>query len=147
MSEEKSEKLGLRGRLALLDSALRLLGGANATGAIAAGAAFHAFEKSAEIQSAVRTAAVLFLFGIFAFVIAYAGLFFAAHDIDHSMHKEGEETWPAYLFWDARKNAEEYKTAARRELIVTVFGGLASFVCFFIGLGLILLMAVNFQLG
>jgi hypothetical protein len=38
MTETKPERLGLRGRLAHFESGLRLLGGANATGAIAAGA-------------------------------------------------------------------------------------------------------------
>jgi hypothetical protein len=67
---EPSERLGLRGRLAHFESTLRLLGGANTTGAIAAGAAFHAFEKNTEVQGTVKTAAALFLFGILAFVVA-----------------------------------------------------------------------------
>jgi hypothetical protein len=87
MSDERPERLGLRGRLAHMESGLRLLGGANATGAIAGGVAFHAFESSLEIQSAVKSAAVLFLFGIFTFTIAYTALFVATDDIDHSMHK------------------------------------------------------------
>jgi len=33
-----------------MESGLRLLGGANATGAIAGGVAFHAFESSLEIE-------------------------------------------------------------------------------------------------
>jgi len=91
---ETPGRLGLRGRLANFESTLRLLGGSNATGAIAAGAAFHAFEKNADVQSAVKTAAVLFLFGIFTFVIGYAGLFLTTHDIDHSLHQKDEPTWP-----------------------------------------------------
>jgi hypothetical protein len=66
MGDEKNERLGLRGRIAQIESAIRLLGGANTTGAIAAGAAFHAFEKNVEVQNAVKIAALLFLFGIFA---------------------------------------------------------------------------------
>jgi hypothetical protein len=81
------ERLGLRGRLAHMESALRLLGGANATGAIAGGVALHAFESNVEIQSAVKLAAVLFLFGIFTFVLAYAAFFLTIEDIDHSLHK------------------------------------------------------------
>ena len=147
MSDEKPKRLGLRGRLASFESTLRLLGGANATRAIAAGAAFHAFDKNMDVQNAVKGAAVLFLFGIFTFVIAYAFLFFTIHDIDHSMHKEGESTWPEYLFWVPNKSAEEYKKAAYREYIVTFFGILASFVLFMSGLGFILTMAVHLQLG
>ncbi len=147
MSGEKAERLGLRGRLAHIESTLRLLGGANATGAIAAGAAFQAFKETAEIQGAVKAAAVLFLFGIFTFVVAYAGLFFATHDVDHSMLKPGEETWPEYLWWNAGKTPEEYKTAAKSEFVVAVFGALASFVLFCLGLASTLLMVIHLQFG
>jgi hypothetical protein len=147
MGEENRERLGLRGRLAHIESTLRLLGGANATGAIAAGAAFHAFEKTPEIQNVVKAAAVLFLCGVFAFVIGYVGLFLATHDIDHSMHKEGEETWPEYIFWRPTKSAEKYKTAAKWEIAVALFGGLASFAVFTTGLWFILSMALHLQFG
>jgi hypothetical protein len=147
MSEKNTERLGLRGRLAHLESALRLLGGANATGAIAGGVAFHAFETNAEIQSAVRSAAVLFLFGIFTFTIAYAALFIATDDIDRSMHKPGDETWPEYLFWIPSKSPEQYKTTGKWEFTVAIFGGLASFVLFLCGLAAILFMAIHLQLG
>jgi hypothetical protein len=148
MGEEKSDRLGLRGRLAHIDSTLRLLGGANATGAIAAGAAFHAFEKNADVQNAVKAAAVLFLVGVLAFAIAYTFLFFGTHDIDHSLHKDGEPTWPEYLFWESpTKSAEQYRKQAKFELVVMVFSGLASFVLFFIGLGWIIVMALRLLLG
>jgi hypothetical protein len=143
MSEEKPERLGLRGRLAHIESTLRLLGGANATGAIAAGAAFHAFEKNVDVQNAVKAAAVLFLFGIFTFVVAYAFLFVTIQEIDHSLHKEGEPTWPEYLFWVPTKSAQEYHNAAYWEFVVTGFGLLASFVLFMVGLWFILSMALR----
>jgi hypothetical protein len=130
-----------------MESALRLLGGANATGAIAGGVAFHAFESNMEIQSAVKSAAVLFLFGIFAFVIAYVAFFVTVEDIDHSLHKEGEPTWPDYLFLVPTKSAEQYKSTAKQEFIVAIFCGLASFVLFLIGLVWILTMAIHLQLG
>jgi hypothetical protein len=147
MSEEKPERLGLRGRLAHFESTLRLLGGANATGAIAAGAAFHAFEKNVDVQNAVKTAAILFLFGVFTFATAYAFLFFTTHDIDHSMHADGKPTWPDYLTWVPTKSAEEYRKQAKWEFIVAMFSGLASCVLFFSGLGFILAMAIHLQLG
>jgi hypothetical protein len=145
MGDEKSERLGLRGRLAHLESALRLLGGANATGAIAAAIAFHTFENHADIQNAVKTAVVLFLLGICTFTIASAALFVATEDIDHSMHKQGEETWPEYLFWVPDKSAEEYKRMVKWEFGVAVFGGLASLSTFILGLAVILFMASYLQ--
>ena len=56
----------------MTELALKLLGGANATGALAAGAAYHAFATNAAAQSSIKLAAGLFLFGIFAFAHAYA---------------------------------------------------------------------------
>jgi hypothetical protein len=147
MADTKSERLGLRGRLAHFESALRLLGGANATGAIAAGAAFHAFAQNADVQSSVKVAAVLFLFGIFTFVIAYMFLFFTTLDIEHSLYKSGKSTWPEYLFWKPTKSAEDYREAAKREFIAATFSGLASFVFFLVGLGKVLMMAIHLALG
>jgi hypothetical protein len=148
MTEEKSERLGLRGRLAHLESALRLLGTGNTTGAVAAGAAFHAFENNADIQNAVKVAAICFLAGIFAFGIAYAFLFMATQSIDHSLPKEGKRAWPEYWFWASpTKSAAEYKREAKFQLVVVTFASLASFVLFFFGLGLILLLAIRLQLG
>jgi hypothetical protein len=147
VADEKSERLGLRGRLALIESALRLLGGANATGAIAAGVAFHAFEKNAEVQSSVKIAALLFLFGIFTFAIAFMSLFMATYDIDSSLHKEGEPTWPEYLFWVPIKSAEEYRKAGKREFVASALIGLVSFILFLVGLVVVLTMAVRLALS
>ena len=147
MGDDKDNRLGLRGKLAHMELALRLLGGANATGAIATGIAFHTFENNADIQIAMKTAVVLFLFGVFTFTIAYAALFLATDVIDYSMHKQGEETWPEYLFWVPDKSAEEYKTMAKWEFGIALFGGLASFSIFIVGLLVILAMATHFQLG
>ena len=145
MGDDKDNRLGLRGRLAHFESAFRLLGGANATGAIAAAVAFHTFESHADIQTAVKTAIILFLLGILTFTIAYMALFMATENIDQSMHKQGEETWPEYLFWVPDKSAEEYKTIAKWEFSIALFGGLASFSIFIVGLLVILALATHFQ--
>jgi hypothetical protein len=95
-------------------------------GLLQAAVAFHTFESHADIQTAVNTAIILFLLGIFTFTIAYMALFIATDNIDHSMHKQGEETWPEYLFWVPDKSAEEYKTMAKWEFGIALFGGMAS---------------------
>jgi hypothetical protein len=145
MSDEKPQRLGLRGRLTHLESTLRLLGGANATGAIAAGAAFHAFKELPEVQGSVKLAGLLFLGGIFTFAIAYVGLFLATHSIDQSLHNKDEPTWPDHLWWVPTKTAEEYKTEAKWEFAVGLLGGLASFIFFIVGLASVLMMAVHLQ--
>jgi hypothetical protein len=147
VTDTKSERLGLKGRMAHFESALRLIGGANATGAIAAGAAFHAFAQNAGVQSSVKAAAILFLSGIFTFLIAYFFLFFTTLDIENALYKGEKSTWPEYLFWKPEKSAEDYRKAAEREFIVASFAGLASFVCFTVGLASVLWMTINLQLG
>jgi hypothetical protein len=147
MADEKSQRLGLRGRLAHFESALRLIGGANATGVIAAGAAFHAFAQNANVQSSVKLAAVLFLFGIFAFVVAYLSWFVTVEEIDHSLHKTDDPLWPEYLFWTPSKTAEEYQSSAKKTFIVMIVLGFVSFIFFFIGFANVLLMAIRLQLG
>jgi len=147
MTGEKSERLGLRGRLAHIESALRLLGGANTTGAIASGAALHAFETNVHVQGTIKTVAALFLGGVFTFVISYVGLFIATDDIDHSLHKEGEPTWPEYLWWRPLKSAEEYRKSAKRAFAISAISALVSFILFVLGLGLVLSMAAGLALN
>ena len=142
MTNAKSDHLGLRGRLAHYESALRLLGGANATGAIAAGAAYHAFAQNAVVRTWVSVSATLFLFGILIFVLAYIAWFVAVEEIDHSLHKADEPVWPEYLFWIPSKTAEQYKSDAKNKFFVMFFAGLASFISFLVGLASVLMMAV-----
>ncbi len=137
MTETKSERLGLRGLLALTDSALRLLGGANATGAIAAGAAFHALEKYGDAQRAVKWAAIAFLFGILSFVVGYVGWYVATLEIDMSLRKV-DEPGPEEIFLISHKSVEDHRRHARGNFILMSFAGLCSFVCFILGLGIVI---------
>ena len=147
MADRKSERLGVRGKLAHFESGLRLLGTANTTGAIAAGAAFHAFAQNADVQNSVKLAALLFLFGIFTFVIAYVFLFFTILNIEHSLYKRGESTWPRYLFGKPTKSAEDYRKAAETGFTVAAFSGLASYALFLVGLGMLLIMVIHLARG
>ena len=71
MSDKKSERLGLRGVLNLIESTLKLIGGANATGAITAGAALHTLGQKEEMLGSIQFAAVVFLLGLTFFAVAY----------------------------------------------------------------------------
>ena len=144
---EKSDRLGLRGRLTHFESALRLLGGANATGAIAAGAAFHAFDKNVDVQSWLKLSAVLFLFGIFTFVIAYITWFVTVLEIDQALYKDGEPEWPDDLFMRRPKTTDESKASAKNTFVVMVLVGLLSFIFFFTGFATVLMMAIGLHLG
>lgn len=143
MSDSKSERLGLRGTLALFESVLKLLGGANATGAVAMGAAFHAFGQNAGVRWWVAVAALLFLFGLLAFVVAYATWFMMTIDLEHSMHEADEVTGPEAVLWNRTKTNEEYRKAAKKNHIGTVFIGVASFAFFLAGLSCIFSLSLD----
>jgi hypothetical protein len=147
MTDTKSDRLGLRGTLAHFESGLRLLGGANATGAIAAGVAYQAFAQNADVQSLVKMSATLFLFGILTFVIAYMSWFMMTLDVDCALHKADEPVWPNYLFWTPSKTAEEYRSHGKKMFMVMGLVGALSFIFFLAGLASVLSMALHLQFG
>lgn len=143
MTDQKPERLGWRGGFSHLESALRLIGAANATGTITAGAAFHAFAENAGVQSAIKTTGILFLLGICTFVIAYSGWFVAILDMDRSMRKADEPLEPEYLFGRPSRSAEKYRKAAKRGLLATACFGSVSFVLFVVALGRVVAMVIS----
>jgi hypothetical protein len=58
------------------------VGAANATGVIAAGAAFQAFEKIPAAQPYIKDVVLIFLLGVFAFTFSAATLFFAQSEFN-----------------------------------------------------------------
>jgi hypothetical protein len=146
VTETKAERLGLRGTLSLFESTYRLVGAANATGAIAAGAAFHAFEKNGDVQSWVATAAVLFLFGILWFAIAYMLLFTTTIDMDQSLRGRDENERPEHVLLPQNKTkVEELQKSARKYFVGAVVMGSLSFIFFIFGLAWVLLLAVHLK--
>jgi hypothetical protein len=75
------DKLDLNGMFDLISSTFRLVGTANATGAIAIGAGFQTFEKMDSLSFA-RIVILLFLFGVAAFVAGYCFLLAARLELD-----------------------------------------------------------------
>jgi hypothetical protein len=65
MNEDGEDKF--KAFIEIYNSGLRLVGAANATGALAAGAAFQAFEKRPEAQSSIKIIIGFFFAGIVAF--------------------------------------------------------------------------------
>jgi hypothetical protein len=138
MTETKSERLGLRGTLALIESTLRLVGAANATGAITAGAALHAFaQEAALVQDRVKLAGLLFMCGVFAFTGAYAIWFITRVETDVSLRKpeEADEQEKTFFRPDPKLSADEHWKSARKHFGWTVIAGLLSFIFFMAGLG------------
>jgi hypothetical protein len=141
--DPKSERLGVGGTFAIYDSALRLLGGANATGALAAGVAFHAFDGKADIQESLKTIAVLFLLGVLMFSVAYACWLTTRFYIDWALRKAGEEAAPEDVWFPRVKTFEQNRRDARIGFLVMVLTGLASFALFMFGLGQVLLLGLR----
>jgi hypothetical protein len=76
------QPLSLKETFDIYNSTLRLVGAANATGAIAAGAAFQAFEKIPGAQPHIKNVMLVFLFGVLLFTFSSATLFIAQSELD-----------------------------------------------------------------
>ena len=140
MGEEKPERLGVKGTLALYGSALRLLGAANTTGLIAAGAAFHVFDKNTDL----RVMAVIFLVGIIAFGVGYIFWVSVNIDLDHALQESGDDTRVETLFpFIKERTAEFCLRSAKQGVTVMYAAALISLVCFCLGLLAVLRLAVG----
>jgi hypothetical protein len=140
VSEEKTERLGVRGTLALFESALRLLGAANATGLLASGAAYQAFGKYSDL----KTMAMVFLAGVFAFGVGYAFWFGINFDRDHALQTPEEDARLNSLFPGLKnKGAEHSLRSAKHGAVVMYTAGLVSLICFAFGLLTLVRLAVR----
>jgi hypothetical protein len=142
MSDE-SERLGLRGTLDLISTALRTAGTANATGAITAGASYRFFSDKPDLQWAIKHITLLFLFGVAAFVISYLELLLATTEVDQSLGRStARAEWENILGAEPQKTAAEYAKSARRAFLTAIlFGGLSA-LCFVGGLGWVMLVVL-----
>jgi hypothetical protein len=115
-------------------AALRMLGTANATAAIAAGAAFQGFTARPEIQQSIKIAALTYLFGILFFALSYMSLLGASSESDFFLAASDERTkWPEVL-WQLKKKPEAYLMTSKRFFCAAIiFGGICA-ACFFGGL-------------
>jgi hypothetical protein len=144
MADTRSERLGVRGTLTLFESTLRLLGGANATGAIASGAALHAFAQNADVQGSIKLAGLFFLFGVLMFVGGYIAMLITTLEMDFSLRKPGE-TGAEEVFPIQKKTPEESRKSALRHLGALILAGVLSFAFFMVGIGFVMTMAVHLQ--
>jgi hypothetical protein len=142
MTDSKSDRLGLRGNIAIFDSSLRLLGGANATGAIASGVAYHAFNSITQIQILIKVGGILFLFGVFTFALAYTFLVVATIDIDRSLRVE-EKEGPEHEFFPTNLTAKTYQKTAKVTHGLAALLGVVSLGLFLLGLVQYLFLALR----
>ena len=128
------DRLGLRGTFNLIESTLRIIGGANATGALASGAAFHAFHGNVDAQLYIKTAGVLFLLGVIAFCVAFAGCFCSAVEADKSLRLDEGAGAEKILWPNETGTVEEIQKQARNHFIIAMLSGLFSAAFFLFGL-------------
>jgi hypothetical protein len=91
------------------------VGAANATGVIAAGAAFQAFEKIPAAQPYIKYVVLVFLLGVFAFTFSAATLFFAQSEFNSYFvaSKTKERTDWEKIFWGIINEPETHLLAAK----------------------------------
>jgi hypothetical protein len=127
--------------IAIYNSGLRLIGAANATGALAAGAAFQAFEKRPEAQSSIKTIIVFFFAGVVAFTISQFAIFLMQSYMNNYFRRQsGPSEWEKAIFSNGGIKptaTKDYLRMARIDLIVTSFSGLFSLIMFIFGLGFV----------
>lgn len=134
MADAKPDQLGLRGTLTLIESALKLLGGANATGALASGVTYHAFAGNVAVQGVVKSAGIFFLYGILAFAIAYMSWFMASFDIDRALRLNETEGAVNEFFPTRGGKLTTYQRTAKIMIVVMALTATVSFVVFLLGM-------------
>jgi len=132
------QRLDLKGLFDVYQSTLRLIGAANATGAITAGAAFHALDKSPEAQHFIEIEALIFLMGVLFFAASYAGLFIVRSEINSyfvTTKTPPPSEWEKIFVGELIKRPpDKYLLEAKKVWKITVLAGLCSFVLFMAGL-------------
>jgi hypothetical protein len=126
-------------------STLRLVGAANATGAIAAGAAFHAFEKLPAAQSFIKYVVLVFLFGVLAFAVSSVAMFISQSEFDRyfvaSRAKERAD-WEK-IIWGIISKPEAHLLAAKKNWIIAILTGLSSVLLFLGGLAMVMFFVIG----
>ena len=141
--DAQSQKLGLRGVLEVYTTSARMVGTANATGAIAGGVAFNALGQNTLLQGSIKVAIGLFLAGILAFTISYVALMIGTIQMDnYFMASKDLSDWEKVI-WPQKKKPNVFLTSARRNIIAGLAMGFLSFVCFLIGLANVFVTVVH----
>jgi hypothetical protein len=138
MSEDEEQRF--KNWLEIYISNLRLLGAANATAVLAAGAAFQAFEKRPEAQSSIKLIIGFFFAGIVTFTISQIAIFLLQSHMNIYFERQKEAAKWKVILYEAginKSTTEQITRMARHNLIVIGFAGLASLVLFLVGLGFV----------
>jgi hypothetical protein len=134
----ENAELKFKGLMDIWTASLRLLGAANATGALAAGAAFQAFDKKPEAQSTIKVLVVLFLMGVMLFALSQMAIFFTQLNMEFHFLKLREPSEWEKAFWNIkRQQQQDPLVQAKVGYLFMMLLGTASFACFLLGLILV----------
>jgi hypothetical protein len=130
---DENAELKFKGLMDIWTASLRLLEAANATGALAAGAAYQAFDKKPEIQSTIKVLVVLFLMGVMLFTLSQIVMFVTQQNMElYFIRLRGPSEWEK-VFWN-QQEAYNPLVMAKRGYLFMMFVGMASLACFLLGL-------------
>jgi hypothetical protein len=79
---DENAELKFKAWMDIWTASLRLLGAANATGALAAGAAYQAFDKKPDGQSTIKVLIVVFLMGVMLFTLSQIAMFVTQQNME-----------------------------------------------------------------
>jgi hypothetical protein len=142
---DENAELKFKGLMDIWTGSLRLLGAANATGALAAGAAFQAFEKKPEGQSNIKILIVVFLMGVMLFTLSQIVMFVTQQNMEFYFLRLREPTEWEKVFWNIAKQRQQDDplVAAKTGYLFMGFFGMALLACFLLGLILVTVFANN----
>jgi hypothetical protein len=137
---DQNAELKFKGLMDIWTASLRLLGAANATGALAAGAAFQAFDKKPEGQSTIKVLVVLFLIGVMLFALSQIVMFVTQQNMELYFLRLREPSEWEKTFWNIERQQQQYSplVMAKRGYLYMMFLGMASLACFLLGLILVM---------
>jgi hypothetical protein len=141
--DERRAGFGLSDFLEFVMASMRLLGAANATGGIAAGAAFHAFKDIAHMQTEITNCVVYFLAGVGTFTFAYIGLFMSKFEFFtyFSGPQKDRKEWE--VLTGVFRGPDIHLKVAAWAFGGGLFMGVASLVLFIFGLGSALQLSIR----
>jgi hypothetical protein len=140
---EENAELKFKGLMDIWTASLRLLGAANATGALAAGAAFQAFDKRPEAQSTIKAVVILFLGGVILFALSQMALFFIQINMEFYFLRLREPSEWEKTFWviERQQQQDNPLVVSKWSYNFMTFLGIASLSCFLLGLLLVTIFA------
>jgi hypothetical protein len=142
---DENPELKFKALMDIWAASLRLLGAANATGALAAGAAYQAFDKKPDIQLPMKILVVVFLLGVISFALSQIAMFLTQYSMELYFMRLREPSEWERAFWNTEMLHQErnHLVGAKWAYYLMFFLGMVSLSCFMLGLVSVTIYANN----